>query len=142
MKLDLNFVDNIIDGIVEGADRLFTSDEEKLEKKRQLKSMLLSAKGQLITGIIDFSKSFAESQAEIIKAEAGGESWLQRNWRPLTMLVFVGLVVAHWLGYTAENLSPAQVSDLMDIVKIGVGGYITSRGVEKSISIWKGKRSK
>ncbi len=142
MKFDLNFVDNIIDGIVEGADRLFTSDEERQEKKNQLRSMLLSAKGQLISGIIDFSKSFAQSQAEIIKAEAGGESWLQRNWRPLTMLVLVSMVVAHWLGYTAANLSEAQISDLMDIVKIGVGGYITSRGVEKGISIWKGQRSK
>ncbi|WP_444921865.1 3TM-type holin [Microbulbifer sp. CnH-101-G] len=42
--------------------------------------------------------------AQVTTVEAGGESWLQRNWRPVTMLTFVGLIVFHWLGWTATNL--------------------------------------
>jgi hypothetical protein len=36
-------------------------------------------------------------------AEAQG-SWLQRNWRSLLMVTFAGLVVAHWFGFTAQNI--------------------------------------
>lgn len=69
--------------------------------------------------------------ANIIVAEANGESWLQRNWRPVLMLWFAGLVGAHWLGFTAPNLSESTVGHLLDIVKIGVGGYVIGRSGEK-----------
>ena len=35
-----------------------------------------------------------EEAARIIAAEAGSESWLARNWRPMTMLFFVGIIGA------------------------------------------------
>ena len=40
-----------------------------------------------------------KAQAKIVLAEAQG-SWQQRNWRPLLMVTFAGLVVAHWFGFT------------------------------------------
>ncbi len=52
------------------------------------------------------------------------QSWLQRTWRPITMLVFVGLIVARWLGWSAPNLGEAEVLKLWDIVEIGLGGYV------------------
>ena len=70
-------------------------------------------------------------RAEIIMAEANSGSWLARNWRPITMLTFTGLVCAHWLGFTPENLTPAETADLMDIIKIGLGGYVVGRSAEK-----------
>ncbi len=73
----------------------------------------------------------------IITAEATGESWLQRNWRPITALTFVGLVVAHWLGFTAPNLEQETIIKLLNIVQIMIGGYVISRGAEKSIKSWK-----
>ena len=53
------------------------------------------------------------------------------------MLTFVGLIVAHWLGFTAENLSEGQVLALLGIVKVGLGGYVVGRSVEKGIKTWK-----
>ena len=70
-------------------------------------------------------------QADVIKAEAQGASWLQRNWRPLLMLDFAGLITARWLGYTAPNLTPDLELQLLEIVKIGVGGYVIGRSAEK-----------
>lgn len=72
-----------------------------------------------------------QTQADIIIAEAQGGSWLQRSWRPITMLFFVGLIGAHWLGFTAENLSEAEVLALLAIVQVGLGGYIFCRSAEK-----------
>jgi hypothetical protein len=66
----------------------------------------------------------------VVKAEAQGQSWLQRTWRPITMLVFVGLIVARWLGWSAPNLGEAEVLKLWDIVEIGLGGYVIGRSAE------------
>ncbi|MEX2964223.1 3TM-type holin [Microbulbifer sp. TYP-18] len=78
-----------------------------------------------------------ESATSVITAEAGGDSWLQRCWRPIAMLTFVSLVVAHWLGWTAPNLSEEQTLALLEIVKIGLGGYVVGRSAEKAIKTWK-----
>lgn len=78
-----------------------------------------------------------EAQKSIIVAEANGQGALQRNWRPVTMLFFVGLVGAHWLGFTPENLPETQVIALLEIVKIGLGGYVFGRSAEKVATAWK-----
>lgn len=66
-----------------------------------------------------------------IQAEAKGESWLQRNWRPLMALFFGGLVGSYWFGYTAPNLSADSVHDLFSLVQMMIGGYTIGRSVEK-----------
>ena len=66
----------------------------------------------------------------VIVAEASG-NWLQRSWRPLLMLTFAGLIVARWFGYSAPNLSEAEMLRLWDIVNLGIGGYVVGRSVEK-----------
>lgn len=78
-----------------------------------------------------------ESKMSIIVAEAQGGSWIQRNWRPLTMLTFVGLIVARWLGFTAPGITPELESQLFDIIKIGIGGYIVGRSAEKVVKEYK-----
>jgi hypothetical protein len=50
------------------------------------------------------------------------ELWNSRTWRPITMLVFVALIVAQWLGWSAPNLSQCEALKLWDIVEIGLGG--------------------
>lgn len=69
--------------------------------------------------------------AEVVKAEAQGQSWLQWTWRSITTLVFVGLIVARWLGWSAPDLGEAEVLKLWDIVEIGLGGYVIGRSAEK-----------
>ena len=70
-------------------------------------------------------------RAGIIKAEAGGDGWLQRSWRPIVMLIFTALIVARWLGWSAPDLSEAVELKLFSIVQLGLGGYVASRGIEK-----------
>lgn len=77
------------------------------------------------------STEIFKEQAATVRAEASGQGWLQRNWRPITMLTFVGLIVARWLGWAAPNLTEAEYLALWDIVQIGLGGYVVGRSVEK-----------
>jgi hypothetical protein len=69
--------------------------------------------------------------ADIIKTEAESGHWLTSNWRPITMLVFVALIVARWFGWAAPGLSEAEYLKLWTIVEFGLGGYVVGRSVEK-----------
>jgi hypothetical protein len=88
-----------------------------------------------------------EMQSDIIQAEIKNGSGL---WRVRLMYLCMFLVAAHWIMYDLipyiivlgdfNLITPyeANMSDeLWSFLKIGVGGYITSRGVEKSVAWWK-----
>jgi hypothetical protein len=56
---------------------------------------------------------------------------LAANWRPITMLIFVGLIVARWFGWAAPNLAEEEYIKLWSIVELGLGGYVIGRSAEK-----------
>jgi len=74
-----------------------------------------------------------EGQTDIIKAEANASSWLTRSWRPMVMMVFTGLVVSHWVGYSPPNMTEATLNRVFDLIQLGLGGYIVGRSAEKVI---------
>ena len=78
-----------------------------------------------------------QSQAGIIQAEASSEHVLTATWRPVVMLVFTGLIAAHWFGFTPENLSQNSIDGLMNIVTLGISGYVVGRSAEKVAKEWK-----
>ncbi len=71
------------------------------------------------------------AQSDIVKTEAASTHWLAANWRPLTMLTFVALIVARWFGWAAPGLQEAEYLKLWSIVEFGLGGYVVGRSVEK-----------
>lgn len=107
-------------------DRAIPDKDQADALKAQLQSQLLSMQHQ------EF-----RAAANIIVAEATGESWLQRSWRPIVMLTFCGLIVARWLGWAAPNLTEPEYLALWEIVKIGLGGYVVGRSAEKVARTWK-----
>ena len=79
-----------------------------------------------------------EAAAKIIVAEAQGDSWLQRNWRPLLMVMFGTIIANNYLIVPIFNTPPADIPpDMWDLLKLGVGGYVVGRSAEKSIKTWK-----
>jgi|TARA_R110000824_G_scaffold355813_1_gene543043 hypothetical protein len=78
-----------------------------------------------------------KAMQDIIVAEASSEHVLTATWRPVVMLTFTALVVAHFLGLTAENVSEEMVDGLLQIVQYGLTGYIVGRSAEKGIAAWK-----
>ena len=107
-------------------DKVFPDADKAREARAELTEMFIN--GEL---------KELEQQAGVIKAEAQGEGWLQRSWRPIVMLVFTALVVCRWMGWAASDLSPEVELKLFSIVQLGIGGYIASRGLEKVTKTWK-----
>ena len=101
---------------------------DKAVPDRELREKL---RAELSSALLQQSSRLAELQAGIVSSEVKSESWLTRNWRPIVMLVFTGLLVADWLGYSAPNLSPELKLRLFDIIHLGLGGYVIGRSAEK-----------
>lgn len=117
-----------IGAIIGLVDEVTTTDEEKLDKQIKLDALAAG----LRVNLAKVEAEFAESQSRVVIAEAQSQSWLARNWRPLTMLVFVGII---FFNYIAAPLFALQtltiVPDMWALLKLGIGGYIGGRTVEK-----------
>lgn len=98
---------------------------------------------ELKSGILDYESDLVQAQASIVLAEAQGQSWLQRNWRPILMLTIVAIIANNYILFPYVQLfgGSAMMLDLPEglwkLMSIGVGGYVVSRGVEKSVKSWK-----
>ena len=97
------------------------------------------AKNAITTQIISNGAEIEKAAAAVVLAEAKSDNWLVSSWRPITALVFVGLIVSRWLGWTAPGMSEAEYLEVYDIIKIMIGGYVISRGAEKGVKVWKEK---
>lgn len=113
-------------------DKLIPDPKAKAEA--QIKLMELSQAGQL---------KELESAMNIITAEAKSDHWIVAAWRPITMLTFVAIVANNYILYPYLSLFWPEAPilelppDLWDLIKIGLGGYVVGRSVEKSIKSWK-----
>lgn len=89
------------------------------------------AEAEVLKGLLTHQNEIETAAAKIIQTEAASSHWLAANWRPLTMLVFVGLIVARWFGWAAPGLTEGEYIKLWSIVEFGLGGYVVGRSVEK-----------
>lgn len=101
---------------------------KRLELQNQFQMAIMAQAGEL-----------EKAAANIIVTEAASQHWLAANWRPLTALIFVGLVVARWLGWTAPGMTEAEYLAVYDIIQIMIGGYALGRSAEKIIPLLKKK---
>ena len=120
--------DNMIAALIPAITSLLGTAIDKAIPDRDEAERL---KAEVTLSVLKQNNAELEGAVKIITAEAQGESWLQRNWRPMLMLWFAGLVGAHWLGYTPPNLPEGVVLNLLDIVQVGVAGYVLGRSAEK-----------
>lgn len=118
-----SMVSSIFKPAVELIDELHTSEEEKLK----IRSTIMSAEFEMQTRVLEYETRLMEAQARVITAEAQGQSWLQRTWRPITMLVFLALVVCDSFGLLAFRLA----NEAWMLLQIGLGGYVVGRSAEK-----------
>lgn len=100
-------------------------------------------KNDLFQAIMASGNAEMQAAASIIVAEAQGESWLQRNWRPVLMLVIVAIVgnnylLAPYINALFGNMVPVLElpARLWDLMTLGVGGYIAGRSGEKMLDTW------
>lgn len=110
---------NTIDAIGKVVDDVITNDEEKSTVKKELSEVVLKSLNEV-----------AQVQGEVIKKEMEG-NFLQRSWRPILMLTFGTILVCKWFGWTDASIDHELELKLMDIVQLGLGGYVVGRSVEK-----------
>ena len=117
-------------------DNLHTSEEERINAH----ATLATAQAATYSQVLNYEARLVESKERIVVAEAQGQSWMQRNWRPLMMLAIVAILVNNYILFPYASLFnyQIQVLDLPDgawhLLQIGVGGYIVGRSGEKIVS--------
>jgi hypothetical protein len=107
-------------------------------------------KAEVTLAVLQQSHAELQGAVNIILAEAQGQSWMQRNWRPLLMLTIVAIVANNYLLAPYVNAlfgaGTAPVLELPDhlwtLMNIGVGGYVIGRSTEKAVAAWKGAPGK
>jgi len=119
-KIFSSTVGKVVDKVGEAFDKNFTSEEERLTKMNEAKQMIRDAFSEIV-----------QIQSRLVKAELSG-NWLQRSWRPLVMLAFASIVVYAKFLAPAFGLPNAELEqDFWGLLKIGIGGYVAGRSVEK-----------
>lgn len=108
---------------------------ERIAAEREARRMLADAETRM-----------TEAARDVVAAEISGQSKLQRIWRPVAMLTFLGLIV--WIGVVAPVFGLAEASvaalsgapdRLWTLITIGMGGYIGGRSVEKIAAALSGR---
>jgi hypothetical protein len=115
----------LVQGIIGMIDKSIPDATRAEELKAQIQTMLLQFQSQML-----------QSATQVILAEAQGQSWLQRNWRPLLMLTCIVIIFNNYVLYpymkaifhwgVALELPP----DLWTMLQVGVGGYVVGKSAE------------
>ena len=108
------------------------------------KDLAAKIKAGIAQSVEDNAAKLDLAGASIVKAEAAGESWLQRNWRPILMLTIVSIifnnyVLAPYLSLFTDKVAILDLpGGLWALLNVGVGGYVAGRSGEKIAKIVKG----
>jgi hypothetical protein len=101
------------------------------DAKAAIQTAAVNAQIAQATKEMDYRMQILEAQTKVITAEASSGSWLTQNWRPITMMVFLVLVVLSWFRGPPPNMPPDIVMVLFETIKLGLGGYVIGRSAEK-----------
>ena len=135
-----SIIGSILGPAKEIIDEIITSDEERL----QAQTKLLQVESALTAKLIEYDTALTQARRDVLVAEASGDSWLQRSWRPLTMLSFVSVVLSNYVivPYAAAfgKVVPTLVipGGMWALLTTGLGGYVVGRSVEKVFKLKNG----
>lgn len=119
----MNPITDVIGAVGKVIDKFVPDANQKVEAQLELTRIQLDADAK-----------FAQAERDVLVAEAQSESWLTRNWRPMIMLTF-GYIIFH--NYIIAQLFSLQMltitPDMWALLKIGIGGYVMGRSVEKAV---------
>jgi len=108
------------------------------------KDLAAKIKAGITQSVEDNAAKLDLAGADIVKTEAQGESWLQRNWRPILMLTIVSIifnnyVLVPYLSLFTEKVAVLELpGGLWALLNVGVGGYVAGRSGEKIAKVLKG----
>ena len=104
---------------------------DTVDKAVEDKSIAVRLRADIVSEMLRSESQITAAASNVVMAEAAGESWLQRNWRPILMMWFAFLIGAYWFGFVPVGMPETVIQDLFTLVQIGVGGYVIGRSGEK-----------
>ena len=114
------FTGGVVKEVGKVIDKLFTSEEERL-----------NAKNEVFKVIQEQQLELQKLQTEIVLAEANG-NWLQRSWRPILMLAFGFIVIyVKFIAQLFQLPIPPLENEFWNLLQLGIGGYVVGRSAEK-----------
>lgn len=124
-------------GLLDGASKVIDSINAPKEQKVAALAQLQALQEQFNAAALQADSDFAKAQAGVVTSEAGGVSWMQRNWRPITMLSFVAILINNFIIAPYAKAFGASVpmldipTPMWGLLTVGIGGYIGARTYEK-----------
>ncbi len=116
-----------VDAIGNAIDKIDKSDE-KLQLQLKYKQLMIDIE----SSYLDYENKLLENQSKIVESETKGESWLQRNWRPMLMLICMFIVLNNYVLVPYFNLPVTVLDDhVWSLMEMGVTGYVAGRSLEK-----------
>ena len=118
-----NFITQALQPVSDILSEYIEDPDERLRLETQIKQALMEQES-----------GFVEASRDVVVAEAQGESWLQRNWRPITMLSFVSIIINNYLLLPyVPGVVPLELPEGMwGLLTVGLGGYVVGRTFEKT----------
>jgi hypothetical protein len=99
---------------------VITTDKERLEAQQKIDETLAN-----------YANSLTEAASEVVQTEAKG-GMLQRNWRPILMLMFGFILIYEYFIAQLFNLPKSNLpSEFWSLLELGIGGYVVGRTAEK-----------
>jgi hypothetical protein len=114
---------NVISGIIDK----FPSGDAKIQAQTQLSEMVITGQIQQLV-----------AQTGVISAEAASSNKLTSSWRPMLMYTFMAIIANNYIlapylqAMFHFGLQLQIPPDMWELLKLGVGGYVVGRSVEKA----------
>lgn len=137
--------DNFGEFFVYRLENLLTKNLKK-DSNRNLVSRLIKRNEDIIKKEFNFYLN-AKSKNTPQTNKSKLWTYILESWRPVMMYLFMYIIGQYyivnpiieftWPSIKLKNLPP----EMWTLLTVAVGGYITSRGVEKGIKLWKGNET-
>lgn len=112
--------------IISGALSLLNNFSGNHPEKRELELELGKVNNSYNKAVLDYEKKFLDAQSKLIEQDNNSDSWIKKNWRPITMLTFLFLIVLDSFGLLVNRLNDMAWT----LMQIGIGGYVIGRSAE------------
>jgi hypothetical protein len=135
-----NVVGDLLGPIRKIVDEFKFSGEEKARAKLALYGAEIGLAGRML----EYEADMMQAKASVVLAEAQGDSWIQKTWRPITAMSFVFLILYNiifqpmlqwFLNWVAPHVPSLPIIEIPGWVgaslALCLGGYVASRGAEK-----------
>lgn len=120
-----SFIGDIFKPAANLIDEIHVSDEERLQLRNEFASIQEKAQAK----IIELEETKINALASVQVAEAKSEHFLVANWRPITILSLLIIIV---LGiFNLIHATSTQLDSIIELFKVVFGVYGSGRSLEK-----------